>query len=240
MTVTGANLQIYRNKELPDDPSSRQLYSEMLRNSPVKLNFNTVKIKNSTIEYEERVKAERPTAKIGFYNIEAEVQNIVNVKPEGKKFPRTKVSANAKFQETSPVHIDWSFDASNLENQFVISGNFGKVPAKALNPMLRPSMNMEAEGAINEAYFTFTGNEDVLNGDVRLQYDQFKIVLLERNGKDKKGLLSALANLFVDNDGVSGENAGQEIHIERDKQKSFWNFVWGGLRKGMSKALKQI
>lgn len=240
MTVTGANLQIYRNKELPDDPSKRPLYSQMLRNSPVKLDFEKVNVKNSKIEYEEKVQAGRPTAIVGFYNIDAEVENIINTNLDRKDFPRTKVTANASFQEESPVQLDWSFNTTNLEDKFLISGEFGKIPASALNPMMKPSMNMKAEGAIKEAYFTFTGNEDFLTGDVRLNYDQFRIVLLEEGGRDKKEFLSALANLFVDNDGVSGENAVQEIQIQRDKNKSFWNFVWQGLRKGMAETLKQL
>ena len=240
MTVTGANLQVYRNKELPDDPSRKPLYAELLRKSPVKINFKKVAIKSSTIEYEEKVETGRPTAKLGFYNIDAEVENVVNVGLNRKDFPQTKVNANAIFQKQSPVHVDWSFDVNNLENGFLISGNFGKVPASALNPMMKPSMNMKVEGAIEEAYFTFTGNEDFLSGDVRLNYDNFRIVLLKKNGKEEKGFLSALVNLFVDNNGLSGENAVKEIEIPRDKQRSFWNYVWNGLRKGMSKALKQI
>lgn len=240
MTVTGANLQIYRNKELPDDPSGRPLYSQMLREAPVKLDFEKVKVKNSKIEYEERVQADRPTAKIGFYEINADVENIINIGLDRKDFPRTKVTANANFQQESPVNIEWSFNTTNPEDKFLISGNFGKIPAEALNPLMRPSMNMEVEGAINEAYFTFTGNEDFLIGDVRLNYDQFRIVLLEENGNKKKGFLSAVANLFVDNDGVSEENSAQQIQVQRDKQKSFWNFVWQGLRKGMAETLKQL
>ena len=240
MRVSGGALEVYRNRELPDDPRERTLYSEMLRNAPVKLDFLKVKVSNSHIKYEEKMKTGRPPATVVFTIKNADINNITNIGLDRKDFPRTKAHVEATFQEVVPLSVDWSFNTSNTNDKFLFSGKFGKVPGNALNTLLRPSMNMEAKGKIKDAWFTFTGNSEVLTGDVRLNYDQFKFVLLKDNSREKKGLLTAIANLFVDNDGISGEEVSKEIKVNRDVHVSFWGYVWSGLKAGVKETFSQI
>ena len=240
MQVTGGNLQIYRNKLLPDDPSTRSLYSEMLRKAPVKLNFKKLKVDSTQIEYEEKAIRQRPAAKVGFYDVSLTANNIVNMRLDREDFPRTEINANASFMHAAPVEIDWSFNVTNMNDQFVISGEFGSITGQQLNSFLRPAMGAEAEGTIKDVYFTFTGNEEVATGDVRLDYDNFKIILLEEGSRDEKGFFTAIANLFIDNDGTTGVAAEKDVRVTRDKNRSFWSFVWSGLRKGIRESFTQL
>lgn len=240
MTVSGGDLQVYRNRVLPDDPRERVLYSQLLRNAPVKLDFPKVIVQNSHIGYEEKMKDQRPPASVVFKIKQAEIQNLTNINLDRKDFPRTKVHVEATFQEVAPLSVDWSFNTSNPNDKFFFQGKFGAVPGDALNSLLRPSMSMEAKGTIKDAWFTFTGNDEVLTGDVRLNYDQFKFVLLKNGSREKKGILTALANLLVDNNGLSGENATKDITVQRDVHVSFWGYVWSGLREGVRQTFKQI
>lgn len=240
MSVTGGDLQVYRNKVLPDDPSRRELYSKLLRNAPVKLDFPKVTVQNSHIGYEEKMKEQRPPASVVFDIKKAEIENITNIDLDRKDFPQTKVHAEATFQEVAPLTVDWSFNTANTNDKFRISGKFGAVPGDALNSLLRPAMNMEAKGTIKDAWFTFTGNDELLTGDVRLNYDKFKFVWLKKGEREKKGLFTAIANLFVDNDGISGDDVSKEVRQERDVHISFWGYVWSGLRAGVRETFSQI
>ena len=240
MSVSGAYLEIYRNKELPDDPRERQLYSEMLRNAPVKLDFTKLKVSNSHIKYEEKIKSGRPPATVVFTIKNAEINNITNIGLDREDFPITKAHVDATFQEVVPLSVDWSFNTSNSNDKFLFSGKFGVVPGEALNTILRPSMNMEAKGKIKDTWFTFSGNREVLTGDVRLNYDDFKFIFLKDGSREKKNFLTAIANLFVDNDGISGENVSKEVNVTRDVHVSFWGYVWSGLRTGVRKTFSQL
>lgn len=239
LSIAGANLQIYRNKLLPDDVRRKSLLGEKLRNSPVKLNFEQVKVSGSKIDYEEKVKETEPPAKVIFTEIEGTVENLVNVNMSRKDFPRTRVKAGALFMNKTSVSMDWSFNVTNSTNKFVISGKFGTVPAEILNSILKPSLGIEAEGKLQSVSFTFTGNEDAAVGDVRVNYDRFKINVMQKDGRKKNKLLSVLANLFVDNDGLTEERT-KKVEFTRDKTKSFWNYMWKGLRKGVIDALSQL
>lgn len=240
MRISNGDLQVYRNKTLPDNPRKIPLYSQMLRKSPVKLEFGEVSIDSTRIVYEEKVKAERPVARVSFNNVECKILNMVNTGLNRKDFPQTKVNASALFMGTTPVEIDWTFKASNPNDHFYFSGNFGSVSGDTMNAFLSPSMGLAAEGNINSVAFTFSGNDDVLTGGVKVKYENFRIEVLKDEGRETSKFLSAIANLFVDNDGLSEENNIKDIKEERDQTKSFWNYVWLGLKKGVLDALVQI
>ena len=240
MTFTGGDLSIYRNRLLPDDRRSKKLYSELLRKMPFKLEFEKVEVQKSKIVYEEGTSRQGGPARIGFYEVEASITNLINTRLNRENFPRTRVEAGASFMNETPVNIEWSFSIPNTNNKFLFSGNSGRVPGRALNSFLIPAMGIKAEGALQSLSFTLTGTDETAVGDVRVVYDQFRIELLEDNSREEKEIISALANLLVDNDGQSGNNAVQNIEVTRDKKRSFWNFVWSGVKKGMMEALKQL
>ncbi len=239
LKITGADLKIYRNKLLPDDPRIKTLFNEKIRKSPVKFDLKQVKVSGSKIQYEEKVKEQGPPAKVVFTDIEGTVENLVNVNMNRKDFPRTMVDASALFMGETSVTMDWSFNATHPQNKFLISGEFATVPGDLMNPLLKPSLGVEAEGKLQSVSFTFTGNEDAAVGDVRVVYDRFKIIVMQKEGREKNKILSALANLFVDNDGVSDQRT-HSVEFTRDTNKSFWNYVWKGLKKGVIEALGQL
>lgn len=239
LSIAGADLEVYRNKQLPDDPRIKTLFSQKIRNSPVKFNFEEVKIAGSKIQYEEKVNETGPPAKVVFTDIEGTVKNLVNVNMSREDFPRTKVNANALFMGGTGINMDWSFNATHPSDKFLISGEFGAVRGDLLNPLLKPALGLEAEGNLESVSFTFTGNEDAAVGDVRVIYDRFKINVMQKEGQKKNKFLSALANLFVDNDGLS-EQRTHSVEFTRDKTKSFWNYTWKGLKKGVIDALGQL
>lgn len=240
MNISGANLQIYRNRLLPDNKVKKPLYSQLIRNAPVKMNLEKVNIDDTRIVYEEKKKKNRPVAKVGFYEINGTLTNLTNMKLDREDFPRTKIVLESSFLKVAPLAVEWSFNINSPEDKFTISGDFGTVPASAMNQFLRPMRNMEAEGKLGSVSFAFKGDDDRASGDMRMKYDKFRIQLLEDEGKDEQEFFSALANLFVDNDGYSGPVLQENIEVKRDLTRSFWNYIWKGLQKGLIEGLSQI
>lgn len=240
MKVSGGDLQVYRNRILPDDPRKKTLFAQKLRQLPFKLSFENVEVTGSRIEYEEGTERQGGPARVSFFQVEGDIKNITNMDLHREDFPRTTIKASAVLMKESPLDVEISFNVTNLNDKFLVSGNAGRVPGEAINPFLIPARGIEAEGALQSVYFTFTGNDDVMIGDVRVNYDRFRINLLEEGSRDEKEFLSALANLLVDNDGHTGENAQKDIEVTRDKTRFFWNYVWSGVRKGVMESVKQF
>ena len=240
MLLSGGDLEIFRNRLLPDNPEEKMMYSELLRTSPVKLDFDEVQVNESQIVYEEKIAAAKPAAEIGFYDVNGTIKNLTNVRLNRENFPQTEISASANFLKVAPLNVDYSFNVGTRPTRFTISGDFGTVPAEAINRYLRLARDKKAEGKLQSLAFTFSGDENVAVGDVRVEYDNFKIILLEDSGEEKEGFFTAIANLFVDNDGTTGPAVVENLKITRDKTKSFWSYIWGGIQKGLVEAMSQL
>lgn len=232
LTITAADFEIYRDKQAPDDPRSKSLYSEKLRNLPVKINIGLIAIEESKIVYQEKVKADRPPGEISFHEMEGQIENITNMDLGREDFPETVINVKALFNDEAPVEVDWEFDISNRADVFTISGSVESISANSINSFLRPAMNVEARGGIESLYFTYTGNDDVANGDVRISYKDFKVNILKDDGEEKSSFWSAIANLFISNDAVDDDVNNQDLEVERNKKKSFWNYLWLMVREG--------
>lgn len=239
MEVSGANLEIYRNKLLPDDPREKSLYGQKIRRSPVKFEFDSVEVQNSQIRYEERLKNDGPPARVRFTDVDGSIGNLMNTNLKRQGYPRTQVQATALFMDRAEVRINWSFDVTNSNEKFRFKGEFGQVEGDDLNPLFKPALGMEASGSLQSVWLTFTGNEEWLEGDVRVEYQRFKLNIMQKGGKKKNKLLTALANLFVDNDGISRRET-HSVRVERDVTRSFWNYIWTALKKGVIDTLLQV
>lgn len=237
MKISEAYLNLYRNKLVADDPSRKPLYSEMLREAPVFLNFEKILLEKSEILYEEKIKEEDGPAKVRFTGINGAITNLHNIRELSSQ---PKIDLNAHFMRGTPVNLNLTFPVFSPQNQFKMSGDFGRIEGEALDPFLIPARNVRARGTVNDIYFNFYGNDDVMQGDFRINYDDFKIELLTSEKENKKGFLSSLANLLVDNKQEPEEGDGQNVRVERTKNRSFWNYAWKGLREGLIDALGQL
>ncbi|WP_424493080.1 hypothetical protein [Salinimicrobium sp. GXAS 041] len=231
MTIRGADLEVYRNKLVQDDPRTKTLYSEKIRKMPFKIDFDSIHVERSKIVYEEKVKEDRPPGKVSFHEVEAGISNISNMGLQGSKL-KTVINANALFMDVTPLEVDWQFDIGNEWESFSISGNFGTVPARAINEFVRPAMNVEVEGNIDYLAFSYSGNDDKALGDVRIQYRDFRVVILKDDGEEKNSFWSSIANLFISNNAVDEDVVNKDLEVTRDKKKSFWNYAWLMIREG--------
>ena len=87
--------------------------------------------------------------------------------------------------------------------------------------------------------FTIDGNNTVSQVDLKINYDKFKINVLNKKGDKKNGFLSAIANVFVSKDSDKSEGDFREGsgEVKRDKTKSFFNYLWLNAEKGLKSSL---
>ncbi len=234
--IANTNFEIYRDKLLPDDTSIKPMYSEMLRKLPFLLRIKTVKVKNTKIVYEERVKLDRAPVKVGFTKLNGEISNLTNFSNENDDvFPTTGIKVKADFMGEAPLNINWGFKVNNKSDWFNITGNMGNLSGEQMNGFLKSGLNVKASGVINEMNFEYSGNRDMATGGIYMGYNNFKIEVLKNDGKEKSDLLTTVANIFVKHSGESGKETNKNLEIKRDKTKSFWNYLWLCIRKGVLK-----
>jgi hypothetical protein len=237
MAFSGVNFEIYRDKTVRDDLREKKMYSEVLRDLELELDVKKIKIDHTHIKYQERIFKDRDLGTVEFFGLSAEIQNVTNIGMASENFPKTKIDIRTDFMNTSNLRVEWEFDISNKMDEFTMSGRSTKIPPEAMNPFFIPAMNIKSKGSIDELYFNIHGDKDDALSNLKLVYDDFAVDVLEKDGQGKKEFVSLFANLLLKGKSKNGSGTVQNVHVVRDKTKSFWNFFWkciyGGLRKAM-------
>ncbi len=231
LRIDRADLEVYRDKLQPDDPSKKLLYSAQIRKLPIHLEVHKMEVVDSRIVYLERVHKEREPLQVVFSEVGGMVWNLSNFSA-GKALDDTRVKVEARFMESAPLQVDWSFNVEDPMDHFRISGSFTGLPSEGINRFLTPAMNLKANGGISYLAFNFQGNDHQATGEMRLEYQDFSVDVLKKDGSEKRGLFTAIANIFVSSKAEGKDTELMDLEVTRDKSKSFWNFLWLCLKEG--------
>ncbi len=225
---------VYRNKAVADDTSIKPLFSKKLRDLNFYLALDTINVKHSAIEYIEQIDFNTEASHIKFNAFNAHITDVLSGIAAKEKKKKTKIKVNCLFMGTAPLQVNWNFDVNNTADDFSFSGSIRQLPSANLNTFLRPQINATTSGTLDQVYFSIYGNNHKSKGDFKIKYHDFKVTFLRKNGKEKNKFLSAIGNLFVrkDTDEVFHE---AKIDQERNKEKSFFNFMWISLADGLKK-----
>jgi hypothetical protein len=236
VTIQSADANIFRSKIPKDDPKEKPLYSRMLRSIKVPLIVNNLDLKNSVLVYEEDTPESLGPGKLTFSNFNMNVKNLNSAKTKGKP-TKVDIKINCSFMNLAPLAVNWNFDVADQRDIFNISGRTLNLPAQGINPFIRPYLHVTATGTIQEMIFNFRGNPKGLNGRFNLRHKDLKVAILDKNNNEKKGFLTAIANLVVKSN--SGKLPGDVMieEVERDPTKSFFNLFWKGIEQGLKKTL---
>ncbi|WP_347220199.1 hypothetical protein [Chryseobacterium sp.] len=235
--IQSADANIFRSKIPKDDPKIKALYSKMLRSIKIPMNISTLDLKNSVLVYEEDTPESMGPGKLTFSNFNMNVKNLNSAKAKGKP-TRVDIKINCSFMNLSPLSVNWGFDVADQQDAFTISGKTTNLPVSGINPFIRPYLHVTATaGTIQEMVFNFKGNPAGLHGTFNLKHKDLKIAVLNKNNHEKKGFLTAVANVFLkSNSGNYPESVTVE-NVERDPTKSFFNLFWKGIEQGLKKTL---
>lgn len=235
LIIDRMNANVYRNKLPADDPKTKKLYSQMLRELDFDLDIGKVLLKNSVIEYEEQLNWTRPAAKVSFSKFYATIHNVYSPINK-KKLPKTVADVQCLFMNHAPLTVKWIFNVPDKSDSFTINGHLRNIDTGKIDPLAKPLMNFTAEGTIKDLRYTMNGNNSAATGTFAMNYDDFKVDIYKKDGKKKNKLLSAIGNLLVKND--SNEKLkNSDIQVVRLKDKSVFNFLWRFLQEGLKKTL---
>jgi len=212
----------------------KNLYSKSLRELPFDIDVKNIDIINSEIVYEEYTKKGNDAGILVFDDLKAQIQNINN--KENKIEKLTTVNIQSKFMKTSSLDIIWTFDINNKNDDFRITGSLLNVSSKNMSAFIQPTTNVKIKGQINKMYFDFEGDKNFSNGKMEMDFKNFDIQVLD-DEKKKKTIISWVINLFVKDSSKNGMVKVDVKEVERNKTKSFWNYLWITIENGLQKSL---
>ncbi|WP_452223580.1 hypothetical protein [Lacinutrix chionoecetis] len=234
--INTPNLEIFRDKLVADDLEIKKFYSQSLREIPFNLTVDAVKLKDAQIIYTEKVKAENSGGTITFTNFYATINNVGNTYSSPNK---TTLDIAGDFMETTPFKAFWSFDVNNNADDFIFKMNMNSLEFSRVNMFTEPNLKVRLNGELKKMLFTIDGNNTNSTVDMKVDYEDLKISVLNKEGNKKNWLLSTVANLFVSKDSkdVDGNYREAKTEVERDKTKSVFNFIWLNTKQGLLKSM---
>lgn len=230
------SLYIFRDKLAPDDLSEKPLYSKSLRELPFQLTVDSMKIDNGFLEYEEKVKKDNNGGSINFKNLNATFLNVSNTY---KSPVKTELRVKALFMGKTPYSSKWTFDVQNPNDNFLFEGKLGAMEAEKMNSFTEPNLMVRLEGRVDQTYFTIDGNNSTSKTDMKINYSDFKISVLRKNGEKKDKFLSSVVNIFISKNSDKKDSHYREASAEatRDKTKSIFNFLWISVKNALQKCV---
>lgn len=235
--ITKIEADIYRDKLVTDDLSIKPLYSKMLRDLKFDLAIDELKITDSKIRYQEKVKADRQAGTINFNDFQATIKNVSNTYVSPTK---TTLDIKTRFMDHAPLHANWEFDVNDKTDRFLFQAEVNSIKAAYLNKFVEPNLNARLEGELEETYLTINGNDHISDIDFKTKYQNFDVILLKQDGKEKNAFLSDVINIFISKTSKNGQSQYRNVtktDIVRNKNKSVFNYIWINTREGLKKAI---
>ena len=234
MILDQMHANIYRSKVPADDISRKSMFSEKLRKMQFGLGVKQLNIVRSKLEYEEEGPNSNGAGKLTFSNINAVAKNV-NSGYKKSSLPDVVLDWKSHFMG-GDMYANWSFNPMNRNENFRIKGYIKNMPAKNMDPFLKPYLKVSAEGRFNEINFNFAGNNNNAGGDFTIRYNDLKVNILKDNGEKRK-VLSALGNVLVSKNTKGNSKQAKVENIERDQQKSFFNFFLACILDGLKETI---
>ena len=237
-------MKIFRDKHLPFRNKIKPFLLTAIRELPVDLVIDSLKIANSYVEYEERAEGSPDPGGIFFDNLYAVFSNINN----RSKMGNTRLVAQASLMGQGDVQLSAVFPFDNKKRS-TLKGSLKNFSIPKINSMLTPITNIEVEnGKLKQLLFHFSFNEIRSDGEIELNYEDLKLVSFKEYDKDNDGewdkdnFKTFILNLFVFrknmNEKVPAEKRTGTIMFYRDNTRSIFNFWAKSLMSGIKSAYK--
>lgn len=234
--IGDATANIYRGKMPPDDPDKKFLYNRLLRDIPFDLTVDTLKVRNSFLEYEEEKSFEKGAGSIAISNLNLTARRLTSAFGM-KKVPDVVINATGKFMKVSPMKVLWSFNVLDKTDGFRFKASIGKLSAETMTPFIKPYMNITAEGMVDQVHFNFSGNDKLAKGNFGIDYDDLKFTVYQKKDSQKKNkFLTFVSRIFVKKE-TKEKVKDTQVEVERIPEKSFYNLLWRTIQEALKKIL---
>jgi hypothetical protein len=242
ITTSGNSIKVFRDLSYPIDSVSKlgqqMTYPhQIIHKLPVALKISKVIFSDTDIEYKEKNAISKSSGRVRFSNTSLVINNISNLK--AKAGEKMTVNFRTNFLNKVPVTGGFVFSLDQWQKGvFTVRATISSpLRALLLNELTEPMALLKVEeGTINAVQFDMKADTNTSTGTFVMPYEDLKISMLKKDGDqyNKKTLLSLVANLAVKNSNKAGNNMRKaNILITRNKYRSFFNFIWLTMFKGI-------
>ena len=237
VSVDQMDLTLFRDLRLPHgEPQARPLLPDLLKSVAIPFGVDTLTIANSSIRYEERRESAEQAGHITFADLYASLYNVTNQTHNSTLVLEADVRTQLMGEGQAELHFEFPLAAARQEHR--IEGKMYRMLLTELNPAVEPlAFASVKSGVVNQLDFEMQLDKQSATGNVRFQYENFKVNLLKESAPDKKkGVKSWLANwLVIKQSNPTGSKPLRPgpVSVQRDSTRSMVRYWWLALRSGL-------
>lgn len=238
LTLDSLDLQISADRRLPTRSRRRRMPAQIMRAMKMPLRIDTIQINHLDLAYQEKVAGAQKVGKLFVKNIHAQVIGLNN-RPQSKD--SIHLSAAGKLMDLGDANIQVHM-ALMPDLMARITGNLGKFKADFMNDFLETTRHIQIrKGDIQGAKFWVVMQDSTAIGVLEAGYKHLRLDILSKKKDNKKrGFISFLANIFINNRNNLEKNRHKigNILYERLPEESFVRFLVRSLAMGILNTLK--
>jgi hypothetical protein len=235
--VQSLNLNILMDKRMPFNEDRRpKLPNEVIKNVGFPLYIRGISIKNSRLNYQERMEntEELMTAVLG--NLSVEISFATSVSDSIAIGKSMEVKLRSNFMDITPLSIDFDFPLNSLLDTFYFTGHMSSAKMSEFNQAAFPAMGLKFDnGQLDNINFSGSASPRFSKGKMTMLYHNLEADISKKDFENKNKFLSWLANavLYTSNPGKNTEIRIAQMEFERVPYKGFGNLMWKTLQSGI-------
>ena len=247
--LTGAQFDIYLDQRLSGTGKVKRdnFPQQMLMQMKMPLSLKKVKVRGTTLVYEEFTEASSRQSSLSFNNINAVAEGFTNLPAEVSAHPTATFKGNCQFMNASPLLANIALELPReRKGAFSADMTLGSLMPETINPFAEGMGLLRIKsGQLQYAKVHSEGNNNRAQGSLTAAYTDLHIMPLKTaDDKEeplrKKRVIGKLANVLLvknNNPAKGGTLRQSDFSLERTTQPNFFNFLWSGIRQGMLKTI---
>lgn len=224
LTINDLIFYNYKDKRLPlQHGFEKPLLTDLLKRLETKISFDSLLLRNATIEYEEYNDKTQQIGKLELSKIRGMVTRIKNYDIS----PADSIRFNmyARFMDATDLRVSYAQSYTDSLSEFQLKLIASSFNLTSLNTMLKPFASAKVNrGYLDTLRMSVVGQKYVAYGIMKMYYHNLNVQYLNKGNKEKtlkSRLLTFFANRMVNKKNI--EDSG-EVYAERDPEKGFVNY----------------
>lgn len=229
------NMDMPSNNSLPNPRMPNEFFSS--RKEEVEI--DSLIIINGRLKYSERYIINKLPGVITFDSVKIFVSGIANhtIQPD-----TTYIMGTGLFMNSGLIKVSMAIPLTSKDFSLQYLGSLSKMDLTEINSFTEPGEHKRIKsGSMHSAAFNILVNSGYANGNLRAEYSDLSIALLDKDTGSENGIFNQISTLIsktfvIRKNNIPGEKDSMkigEIKYTRNPDDTFLQFLWFALRSGI-------
>ncbi|PWH86391.1 hypothetical protein [Brumimicrobium oceani] len=226
--IDSFELEVYRDKTIPEYTPHKPTYGQMVQKLDFLIDGNALETQNSRISYAMKGEDGKVSV-IDLNDVKARLTHIHNITERDQN---AILKGSFSVSPGSLVNVDLSYNQFENVETFILDAHATNVETSALNSMLKPAINVELSGKINELKSHMDSRGDA-NGTFMIRSQDIAVDVFDKENKRRK-VVSFVASKLLN---PPIEKNSEVRDFKRDPTRSMWRYAWFFILEGMKETV---